>query len=113
MNLRTVPVSRCLDKKLKIFGLEVVDLFLILMTLSVLNLVFGQSGMSLLLVWSPSTLLALTLYFGKRGKPENYLIHWLRFQTSPGTYSAFPGPTGWVSPPRIKRTVVSQEVSDV
>ena len=103
MIFRTVPVSRCLDKKLKMFGLEVADLFLILMTLSVLNLVFGQSGMTLLLVWCPSICLAVVLYFGKRGKPDNYLIHWLRFQLSPGTYSAFDEPTGWTSPPRLKK----------
>lgn len=103
--MRAVDVSKSLDKKLMMFGYEVLDVLAIFLTLSVLNLLFGQSGMSLLLVWIPTTLLAVVLRVGKRGKPDKFLLHWLRYQVKPGVYSAFPEPTGWKVPPRLLRKV--------
>jgi hypothetical protein len=101
--MRAVDVSKSLDRKLKLFGYEVLDVLTIFLTLSVLNLLFGQSGMSLLLVWTPSVALAVVLRLGKRGKPEKYLLHWLRYQVKPGIYSAFPEPTDWQTPPSLRR----------
>jgi hypothetical protein len=101
MSLRSSGVSKCLEKKLSIFGFEIPDLLAIFLTLSILNFVFGQTSLKFPLVWFPTILLSLALYFGKRGKPENYLIHWLRFQIAPGIFSAFPEPRHWVDPPRL------------
>lgn len=103
--MRVVDVSKCLDKKLMMMGFEVIDLLAIFLCLSILNFLFGQTSMKLLLVWAPSLALALVLKYGKRGKPEKYLIHWLRFQIKPGVLSAFPDPTE-EAPPRPRRTRV-------
>lgn len=99
--MRTVPVSKCLDKKLVMFGFEVFDLLAIFLLLSILNFIFGESSFKLLFVWLPTVLVACILRYGKRGKPEKYLIHWIRYQIKPGVYSAFPEPTVLKSPPRL------------
>ena len=90
MDLKSTPLSKCLDKKLKIFGYEIPDLLAIFLLLSILNFVFGQSFIA---VWLPSSILAVILRYGKKGKPDNYLIHWIKFQVSPGIFSAFPKST--------------------
>lgn len=87
--IRVTPISKCLDRKLVIFGFEVLDLIGIFIALSVLNLLFGQSSLRWLLVWLPTAALAALLRLGKRGKPEKFLTHWVRFQVRPGAYSAF------------------------
>lgn len=89
MALEQTIVSQCLDKKMRIGGFEIVDLLAIFMTLSILNFVFGNTSLKFVFVWMPTVLVALTLYFGKKGKPENHLVHWLRFQFSPGVFKAF------------------------
>jgi hypothetical protein len=103
MELRSINVSKCLDKRLILFGFEVYDLLAIFLTLSILNLVFGQlgTGMKILFVWAPTAIMALVLYYGKKGKPEMYLIHWVRYQIKPGTLSAFHEPSIVAPPPRI------------
>jgi hypothetical protein len=104
MGLKSTPVSQCLDKKLHFFGFEVFDLLAIFLSLSVLNLIFGQTPFKLVFVWLPTLALTLILYFGKKGKPDQYLVHWLRFQMKPGTYRAFPDATLWVAPPFGRQT---------
>lgn len=101
--MRSTSVSRCLDKKLIMFGFEVFDLLSIFLLFSVLNLIFGQSSMKLVLVWLPPVIMAAALRYGKQGKPEKYLVHWIRFQIKPGTYSAFPDPTVMVAPPSTSK----------
>ncbi len=100
--MRTIPVSKCLDKKLIMFGFEVMDILAVFLTLSILNFIFGSSSLKILFVWLPSATLAAVLRYGKRGKPDKYLVHWLRFQTKPGTLSAFSEPTIDLPPPRLK-----------
>jgi len=107
MSLRTVPVRKCLDNKLVLFGFEVMDILAVFLVLSVLNFVFGNSPFKIFFVWLPSLVLAAILRFGKRGKPDNYLVHWLRFQMRPGIYSAFDAPTVMVPPPQLKEEVAS------
>jgi hypothetical protein len=103
MEIRTTPVSKCLDKKMIVFGFEVPDLLAIFLTLSILNFLFGTTSFKLVLVWLPSIALALVLKYSKRGKPDNYLVHWLRFQLRPGHLSAFKDATDWALPPRLKK----------
>lgn len=102
MNLKTTSVAKCLDKRLLLFGFEVFDVLGIFLTLSVLNFVFGQTSFKIVFVWVPTALLAAVLHFGKKGKPDGFLIHWLRFQLKPGTFKAFPDASHWVSPPSIQ-----------
>ena len=101
--LKSEPVSRCLDKKMVLFGFEVVDLLMIFLTLSLLNFFFGATSFKLLLVWVPSALLATVLRLSKRGKPDGYLAHWLRFQVRPGIWSAFAEATAWEPLPQRRR----------
>ena len=77
--LKITPVSRCLDKKMQIAGFDIPDLLFIFSALSVLNFVFGRTDFKIALVWLPTLLLAAVLRLGKRGKPENYLLHLFRY----------------------------------
>lgn len=88
-NLRVTKVSQCLEKKLKILGFEVPDLLVLFFIVSVLNFVTGPLDMRLVTVWIPALLLALVLWISKRGKAENYLLHFLRFHLQPKLHSAF------------------------
>lgn len=69
-------------------GLEAPDLILVLLVAAVMNLFFGQTNLMLITVFGIPSLLLFTLYFGKKGKPENYLIHLLRYLVMPRFYSA-------------------------
>lgn len=100
--MRVTPVSKCLDKKLQMFGFEMPDLLAIFLSLSILNLIFGSHPYKLFFVWIPPLALAVTLRVSKRGKPDNFLIHWLRFQMSPGVYSAFKESSEAQSLPKAK-----------
>ena len=106
MSLITTPVSKCLDKKTKIFGFEMADILLVFILLAVLNLFFGKTDQKLLLVWLPPAILALIFKYGKKGKPENFIVHWLRFQFAPGVYSAFKEAKSNPFPPKLKREVL-------
>lgn len=101
--MRTVEVSRCLDKKLVMFGFEVPDILAIFLCLSILNFIFGQSSMKLFFVWIPTILLAIVLRYGKKGKPDKYLLHWIRYQIKPGVLSAFSEPSQIVEPPKLRK----------
>lgn len=105
MGLKCTSLSKCLDKKTLLWGFEMVDLLIIFMMLAILNLIFGQTGQKLLLVWTPPLLTALVFKFGKRGRPENFLLHWIRFQFKAGVYSAFKEPSISTAPPQIKKEV--------
>ena len=101
MGLRAVPVHKCLDKRLLIFGFEIADLFVIALLLSVLSTFFGNSPGKLFSIWLPTIAVALILRLSKRGKPDNYLLHWIRFQLKPSRLKAFPAPS--VTPPIRRR----------
>ncbi len=103
MGLKTTAVAKCLENKLMIFGFEVLDVLGVFFVLSILNFIFGQTQMKLLLVWAPTLALAIFLSWGKRGKPPNYWVHWIRYQIKPGTYSAFNEATQWAQPPTRRK----------
>lgn len=103
MELKMTEVSRCLDKKMMIMGFEVPDLLIIFLTMSILNFLFGTTSLKWFFVWLPSASLALTIRLTKRGKPDNYLIHWLRYQIKPGIIKSFPDPTNDVPPPTLRK----------
>lgn len=89
MSLKATPVSQCLDKKLQVMGYEIPDLLFIFSLLSVLNFLFGTSNLKLLTVWLPTLAIAIIIRIGKRGKPDNHLIHLFRFYFKPKTLCAF------------------------
>jgi hypothetical protein len=89
MSLPVTLMSRCLDKKLVIAGFEVPDLMAIFLFLSILNLLFGWTGMRFVFVWLPTLVLSAALRIGKSGKPDRYLIHLLRYWLHPKYVSAF------------------------
>lgn len=82
-------VSKSLDRKLLIMGFEVPDLLVIFLLLSILNFFFGSSSYQLFLVWLPPALVALVLKIAKKNKPDNFLLHFIRYWVSPGIIKAF------------------------
>ncbi len=56
------------------------------------------------LVWIPPVILAAALRVAKRGKPDGFLLHWVRFRVRPRVLSAFPEPTARIHPPTISKT---------
>lgn len=101
MDLKVTPVSKCLDKKIMLMGFEIPDLLFIFLVMSILNFIFGSTNLKWLFVWMPSTVLAIVIRTSKRGKPENYLVHWLRFQMRPGYLSAFEAPKENIPCPKL------------
>ncbi len=93
MALRSEPTSQSLERKLLILGYEVPDVLAIFLLLSILNFLFGQTNYKLFLVWLPTILIAIILRLGKRGKPENYLVHLFKFHTKSKYFSAFQEPS--------------------
>lgn len=101
MGLKSTEVSRCLEKKLLLFGYELPDVLIIFMLLAVLDLLFGRTDNKFVLVWLPVVVLAIALRIAKRGKPDNFLLHSIRFYVRPRVLSAFPEPSVRIHPPRI------------
>ena len=66
--ISTVP--RALDTKSKILGLELTDVLLLLLNLSIQNLIFGSTSLKLPMVFGTNLIMAGLLFFVKRGKPR-------------------------------------------
>ena len=81
-------VPRSLEKKTRLFGFELADLLIIFLYLALSNLIFGQTKLKPLVVWGGTVTLASSLYFLKRGKPDQYLQHHGEFLHSPSVLSA-------------------------
>lgn len=85
-------VHKNLESKLKILGLEALDLLIVLIFAAIMSLFFGSGTLGVIfVVFFPLTLLT-TLYFIKRNKPDGYIQNLLKFYLSPGHYSAFYDP---------------------
>jgi hypothetical protein len=82
--LKTSSVHRNLDAKFKIGGVEAADLLAVLLLGAVMNLIFGRLSIGPIFIFGVPGLLFCALYFGKRGKPEGYLMHALKFYISSG-----------------------------
>lgn len=92
MALNTSQVSKSLDRKLKIAGFEIPDLLAIFLLLTILNFVFGSSPYKIFFSWIPSIVAALVLRIGKRGKPDNFLLHLGKFWALPKYMTSFKSP---------------------
>ncbi len=88
MEIKTSSVHRKLDAKLKIAGLEAPDLLFVLIFAAIMNLFFGRTSLALPLVLVLPAVMLLVLYFGKRDKPDGFMIHLARFYLTPGFFSA-------------------------
>lgn len=86
--LKTSTVHRKLDAKFKIGGVDATDLLAVLILSAIMNLFFGQLPIGPIFVFGPPTILFLMLYFGKRGKPDGYLLYAFKYFLSPGELRA-------------------------
>lgn len=84
MELQRSSVHRGLDIRMKVAGMEAIDLIATLILSATLNLFQLPS---FLVLGLPGAAL-VTLYFGKRNKPDGFLIHLARYYITPGHYSA-------------------------
>lgn len=81
-------VHRNLDAKLKIGGLEALDLLIVLIFSAFMGIFFDGGKLGFLFVFILPLALLIFLYFLKRNRPEGYLRDVLRFSLSRGFYSA-------------------------
>lgn len=88
-SLLVTQVPRSLETKNKILGLDLVDVLFLLINLSVQNLIFGSTFLKIPMVFGTSLVLGFTLFFVKRGKPENYLQHALEYLVLPRVLYAY------------------------
>ncbi len=88
INLLTSSVPRTLETKNKILGLELSDVLILLLNLSVQNLIFGSTSMKIPMVFGTSLGLFLILFFFKKGKPDQFLQHYFEHLISPTVLSA-------------------------
>lgn len=88
MSLITSKVPRSLESKTKLFGFELGDLLLVFLYLALSNFAFGSTRLKLPIVWIGTLVLAGTLYFVKRNKPEGYLQHYGENLRSAGILSS-------------------------
>jgi hypothetical protein len=86
--LLTSTVPRMLETKNKILGLELSDVLLLILNLSVQNLVFGSTPLKIPMVFGTSFGLGILLFFFKRGKPDNYIQHFSQHLISPTVRAA-------------------------
>lgn len=84
--ISTVP--RTLETKNKILGLELSDVLILLLNLSLQNLIFGSTAMKTPMVFGTSIAMGLILFFFKRGKPDQYLQHFFEHLMMPTVKSA-------------------------
>ncbi len=89
--LEVSKVSRSLDQKTLIFWLEITDIFALVTFCSLLNLAFGGTVLKVYAVYLPTLVLAVTLILAKRGKPEGFLLHFLKFHLRAKHLSCFQG----------------------
>lgn len=81
--LLTSQVPRSLETKSKIMGLELSDIIILLLNLSIQNLLFGSTSFKYIMVIGSSLFLGLVLFFFKKGKPDHYLQHFIEHLLSP------------------------------
>ena len=84
LELSRSTVHRGLDVRMKVGGMEALDLIAALILAATLNILQFPT---LFVIGVPAFIL-IVLYFGKRNKPDGFLVHLIRFYMTPGLYSA-------------------------
>ncbi len=93
MGINTSEVQRNLDARFKIGGIEALDLLIALICSAIMNLFFGGTALEIPLVLGCPALILAGFYFGKRGKPEKFMVHLIHFYLEAGFFSAGAEPT--------------------
>jgi hypothetical protein len=88
VSLLVSHVPRTLETKSKLLGLELSDILVLLMNLSLQNLVFGTTSLKFPMVFGTTAIIAGVLFFFKRGKPDLYLQHFTEHLLAPAVRSA-------------------------
>ena len=88
MELKVSRVHRNLEAKMKIAGMEACDLLFVLIFASLMDLTLGHTSLRVWFVFLLPASLGIVLFFTKRGRPGNYLLHLIRYHCTPGRYSA-------------------------
>jgi hypothetical protein len=88
MELKSSTTHRGLNIKMKIGGLEALDLIFSLILMAFLNLIIGHTSFGIAIVLGVPSFLLICLYVGKKNKPDDFLLHLLKFYLTPGFYSA-------------------------
>ncbi len=88
MSLLVSKVPRALETKARLFGFELGDLLIIFLYLSLSNLIFGATRLKFPVVWLGTVAIATSLYFTKRGKPDQHLVHLGEYWRAPGVLTA-------------------------
>lgn len=88
MSLETSTVHRNLEVKMRVFGLEAFDILSVLIFSAIMNMLFGQTTLAPVFVFILPGLVLMTLVLGKKNKPDDYLIHLVRYLLTRGSYSA-------------------------
>lgn len=86
--LKSSSLHRKLDAKFKIGGMDATDLLTVLFVATLMNLFFGRLSIGPLFIFGVPSILFFVLYFGKKGKPDGYLLHGLRYYLSSGELRA-------------------------
>lgn len=82
-SLFVTPVPRSLESKNKIFGLELSDILILFLNLSIQNLIFGSTQFKVIMVYGTTLCIGFLLFFVKRGRPDHYIQHFVQYVTSP------------------------------
>ena len=88
MELKASRVHRNLEVKMKIAGMEACDLLFVLIFASLMDLTLGHTSLRVWFVFLLPASLGIVLFFAKRGRPESYLLHLIRYHCTPSRYSA-------------------------
>jgi len=81
-------VHRNLDTKLKIVGLEALDLLLVLVLSAIMGLFFDGGKMGFIFIFLFPVTLLVSLFIIKRNKPDGYIKDILKFYIGRGHFSA-------------------------
>ncbi|MFZ4713622.1 MAG: hypothetical protein ACOYL6_07925 [Bacteriovoracaceae bacterium] len=81
-------VHRNLDTKLKIVGLEALDLLLVLVLSAIMGLFFDGGKLGFIFIFLVPVTLLVSLFIIKRNKPDGYIKDVMKFYVSRGHYSA-------------------------
>ncbi|MFT6633087.1 MAG: hypothetical protein ACJAS4_003056 [Bacteriovoracaceae bacterium] len=109
-NLDSSIVHRNLDTKLKIGGLEALDLLIVLIFAAVMSLFFGSGATGFIFIFLLPLALLIVLYFVKRNKPDGYLKNLLRYFLLPGHYSASAKPINEIN--LLTKIITSENKND-
>jgi len=86
--LASSRVYKHLESKFSLFGFDIIDIVVPIICATILNVLFGRTSYGPLLVFTVPLFIGGTLYFTKRGKPEEYLQHCYQFSQLPGCFYA-------------------------